>query len=66
MALFTQMVHLQLTLFLLIMIGLTLKKIGIITKEGQKCLSDITVNLILPCNIISSFMGEMNVSGLSH
>lgn len=62
MALFTQMVHLQLTLFLLIMIGLTLKKIGIITKEGQKCLSDITVNLILPCNIISSFMGEMNVS----
>ena len=62
MTLFTQMVHLQLTLFLLIMIGLTLKKIGIITKEGQKCLSDITVNLILPCNIISSFMGEMNVS----
>ncbi len=62
MTLFTQMVHLQLTLFLLIIIGLTLKKTGIITKEGQKCLSDITVNLILPCNIISSFMGEMNVS----
>ena len=56
------MVHLQLTLFLLIIIGLMLKKTGIITKEGQKCLSDITVNLILPCNIISSFMGEMNVS----
>lgn len=62
MTLFTQMVHLQLTLFLLILIGLILKKIRIITKEGQKCLSDITVNVILPCNIISSFMGEMNVS----
>lgn len=62
MTLFTQMIHLQLTLFMLILIGLTLKKMGIITNEGQKCLSDITVNVILPCNIISSFMGEMNVS----
>lgn len=62
MTLFTQMIHLQLTLFMLILIGLTLKKMGIITNEGQKCLSDITVNVILPCNIISSFMGEMNAS----
>lgn len=57
------MIHLQLTLFMLIIIGLTLKKTGIITQEGQKCLSDITVNVILPCNIISSFMGDMNASG---
>lgn len=63
MSLFTQMIHLQLTLFMLIIIGLTLKKTGIITQEGQKCLSDITVNVILPCNIISSFMGDMNASG---
>lgn len=62
MALFTQMLNLQLTLFLLIVIGLVLKKIGIITQEGQKCLSDVTVNLILPCNIIHSFMGDMSVS----
>lgn len=62
MSLFTQMIHLQLTLFMLIIIGLLLKKIGIITQEGQKCLSDITVNVILPCNIISSFMGDMNAS----
>lgn len=62
MSLFNQMIQLQLMLFLLIMTGLFLKRIGIITKEGQKCLSDITVNLILPCNIVSSFMGEMNVS----
>lgn len=56
------MIHLQLTLFLLIIVGLMLKKVGIITREGQKCLSDITVNVILPCNIVSSFMGEMNAS----
>lgn len=31
MSLFTQMIHLQLTLFMLIIIGLTLKKTGIIT-----------------------------------
>lgn len=62
MTLFTQMIHLQLMLFMLIVIGLVLKKRGIITEEGQKCLSDITVNLILPCNIIGSFMGEINAS----
>lgn len=62
MTLFTQMLQLQLMLFLLIMIGLMLKRRGIISQEGQKCLSDITVSLILPCNIISSFMGEMNAS----
>lgn len=62
MALFTRMINLQLMLFMLIMTGLILKKGRIITQEGQKCLSDITVNLILPCNIISSFMGEINAS----
>ncbi|MGN1165130.1 MAG: AEC family transporter [Lachnospiraceae bacterium] len=62
MALFSQMLNLQFTLFLLILIGIIMKKKGIITREGKKTLSDLTVNLILPCNIIHSFMGNINAS----
>lgn len=62
MSFFIQMIQLQLTLFLLIFIGIALQRLGIITDMGKKCLSDITVNLILPCNIIVSFLGDINVS----
>lgn len=60
---FTQMIHLQFTLFLLILIGIFLKRKGIISDAGQKTLSDLTVNIILPCNIIESFLGEIDISG---
>lgn len=63
MSFFEQMIQLQLTLFLLILTGITLKRLGIITDAGRKCLSDLTVNLILPCNIIVSFLGDIDVSG---
>lgn len=62
MQFFLQMIQLQLTLFLLILIGITLKKLHIINDSGQKCLSNITVNLILPCNIIVSFLGDIDVT----
>lgn len=63
MSFFTQMINLQFTLFLLILIGIILKRRNIITEAGQKCLSGLTVNLILPCNIIVSFMGDRRISG---
>lgn len=62
MSLFLQMLNLQFTLFLLILVGIILKKKGIITQEGKKTLSNLTVNVILPCNIIHSFMGDINAS----
>lgn len=63
MEFFLEMINLQLTLFLLIIIGIILKKKQIITEAGQKCLSGLTVNVILPCNIIVSFMGEIEITG---
>lgn len=62
MTFFSQMIHLQLTLFSLIFIGIILKRKGIISDAGQKTLSNLTVNVILPCNIIESFLSGIDVS----
>lgn len=62
MIFFSQMIQLQLNLFFLILIGIIMKKIGVISEAGKKCLSDLTVNLILPCNIIQSFREDIPIS----
>ena len=51
-----ELINLQLMIFSLIAIGLLVKKIGMVGKTGQKNLTDLVVNLILPCNIVESFM----------
>ena len=43
-------------MFALIIIGLILKKTKVIGKEGQKSMTNLVIDLILPCNIIFSFM----------
>ncbi len=62
MSFFEQMLNLQFTLFLLILTGIVLKRKGIISEKGQKTLSDLTVNVILPCNIIESFISGIQTS----
>ena len=52
--------NLQLMMFLEIAIGWYLKKKNLITEEGKKVLTDLVIDLILPCNIIQSFMIELN------
>ena len=49
------LLNLQGMIFLLIATGVVVKKIGIVTDEGQKCLTNLVINVILPCNIIQSF-----------
>ena len=46
---------LQITIFALIATGFFLKRTGIFTKEGQKSMTDLVINVVLPCNIITSF-----------
>ena len=46
--------NLQLSLFLLILIGLFLRKKNIVDEPGKRCLSDVCVYVIIPCNIIKS------------
>ena len=45
---------LQGTLFLLMLLGAYLSKKGVITKEGKRCLTDLVVYVILPCTIFKS------------
>lgn len=46
--------NLQLSLFLLILIGLYLRKKNIVDEPGKRCLTDVCVYVIIPCNIIKS------------
>lgn len=55
-----QLINLQFTMFSMIAAGMLLKKKGIIGTEGQKNLTDLVIYLILPCNIIRSFMVEFS------
>ncbi len=54
------LMNLQLMMFLEIGIGWYLRKKNLITEEGKKVLTDLVIDLILPCNIIQSFMIELN------
>lgn len=60
----TQLFHLQGALFLMIAAGVVLKKRGIIDDAGKRCLTDLCVGIIIPCNIIKSFMIPFDLSVL--
>ena len=53
---FIHLAELQGLLLLLLVIGLVMRKTGTITDAGKKSLTDLIINMILPCNIIYSFM----------
>ena len=55
MEFFWEMLSLQETMFLLILTGVLIKKLKIIDAAGRKMLSDLLIDVILPCNIVESF-----------
>ena len=46
-------------LFILMGIGVFLRKRNIITETGKKLLTDLIIDLILPCSIISAFLVDL-------
>lgn len=50
------LISLQITLFILMMVGALLKKTGVISAEGKKTLSDLCIKVVIPCNIFKSFL----------
>lgn len=56
---FTTLIDLMGMMFLLIMAGFLLRKLGIITDAGKKCITDILLYAILPCNIIKAFTTDL-------
>ena len=62
---FETMVALQAQLFLFVLAGFVLTRVGTITAAGRKSLSDLLINFILPANIICSFQIELTSEILS-
>ena len=60
-----EMLTLQVTIFSVMAIGFLLKKIKLISARGQKEITDLVINLILPANIITSFMTEISSDTIS-
>ena len=54
------LLDLQLTIFIMILAGYWMTKKGFLTPDARKPLSDVLINFIIPCNIVLSFMIEMN------
>lgn len=57
-----KMLNLQIMLFALMVVGMLIKKAGIITTDNRKSFSNLLINVVLPCNIVNSFMGTMEIS----
>ena len=53
------MLRLQFIIFSLIGIGFFSRKKGLVSREGQRNITDLVINVILPCNIVTSFVQEM-------
>ena len=50
---------LQFSFFAMMVLGYALRRRGLVTRTGQREITDLIVALILPCNIITSFLTDM-------
>ena len=62
MELFLKMLQLQLQLLLLLGTGILMRRLEIIMPEVRKGLSALLISLILPCNIVNSFLSGVKVT----
>lgn len=53
-----QMLQLMGEMLLLMLTGLLIRRLGIVTDAGRKCLTDLILYVILPCNIVRAFVNE--------
>lgn len=58
---FTALIETQLMLFLIMMLGMILKKLGIVRQGGKELLTELVINVTLPASIIKSFQMEFNM-----
>ena len=49
------LIPLQFTILVLLLLGFILKRTGIITKSGQKDITNLVIDVILPCNTLAGF-----------
>lgn len=58
----SNVVDLQLIIFTFMLTGIVLRKLNILPQSSRKSMTDLLIDLILPCNIITSFMIDMNAT----
>lgn len=58
------MLRLQFIIFALIGVGFFTRKKGMVSREGQKNITDLVIHIVLPCNIVTSFVQELPDSAL--
>ncbi len=63
---FSNLINLQGMLFLLVAVGVILRKVDVLPKQGTAILTDLVIYLVLPCNIINSFFIEFNLEVLKN
>ena len=56
-----ELLSMQGTMLVLFLTGFVLEKGKVMTSQFRKALTDFIINFILPCNIIKSFMIELNM-----
>ena len=56
----SNLLNLQITIFCLMAAGFILTKLQILSADARKPLSNLLINFILPCNMITSFLMEFN------
>ena len=61
-----EFMRLELMLALMALAGFFLQKHGIFTSEGKKCLMDLIMDVLLPCNIFLSFLGSGGIEILKY
>lgn len=57
----SNLLQMQGVLILIMVLGLILGKQGTINPEGRKLLTDLVINVTLPCSIVKSFLVEFDV-----
>ena len=60
-----KLLTLEITIFLLIATGFFARRLGLISEQGQKNLTDLVIYIVLPCNILKAFLGSGNEGVLS-
>ena len=58
------MLRLQFIIFALIGVVFFTRKKGMVSREGQKNITDLVIHIVLPCNIVTSFVQELPDSAL--
>lgn len=55
-----ELFNIQGMLFLMILVGALIKKLGMMDDAGRRCLTDLCINVVIPCNILKSFLIDLD------